>query len=131
MNRADKVGYTKSEGGRGMRKQFGPFLVLVTIVAIGGCAAQVTPEKLATIENGRTTEAEVLKMFGEPQIRDEGSSGDTWTYAEEHSSGSQVIWFLLPVMGDDKLGVTKEFTKISFKNGVVSDIRKTSVQGRR
>jgi hypothetical protein len=47
------------------------------------------PEQIASIQKGKTTEADLIKMFGEPKMRTSDSEGNhqlTFMHAEQHNA---------------------------------------------
>lgn len=72
-----------------MRTKIAFYCVLVlTMALLAGCAAGSKPidkEQLCSIQPGKTTEADLVRMFGEPQSRTAGSDGTqylTWTHMD-------------------------------------------------
>lgn len=56
---------------------------LAGLVALSGCATigrPFLPERIAEIQRGRTTKADLLLMFGTPYRRGVDDGDSTWTY---------------------------------------------------
>ncbi|HLX70115.1 MAG TPA: hypothetical protein VKV04_10865 [Verrucomicrobiae bacterium] len=83
-----------------LRHFFAVFLVLAA-----GCASvgnNFDESRISEIKKGHTTEADLLKMFGEPENRAMNSDGGlilTWTYAEASVRGESFIPYAGAFMG--------------------------------
>jgi|SRR5581483_8210757 len=79
--------------------------LLLMIALLGGCAAGSKPidmEQLSSVQTGKTTEADLVRMFGEPQFGTAGSDGSqylTWTHADMTNTvlGGLGVPFISPV----------------------------------
>lgn len=74
------------------------WVVLLSVVVLNiGCGAmlgtssksgrKIDRDKLAQVEKGKTTMADVEKLLGKPQATEKGEAGTTWTYQFMKVSG--------------------------------------------
>lgn len=101
-------------------------MLSVCILSLVGCASagkNFDSRKVPQIEKGRTTEAELVQMFGEPTSRGLKTGGIktlSWVYAESRVKGETFIPFAGAFLGgtDTK---TKTLIVALASDGTVSD----------
>lgn len=100
------------------------FAVLISvIVLLAGCVAVETvtgrdfdSSKVPQIQIGKTTQSEILQMFGEPDSRGLVSGNIAWRYYYQRTSSTGS---LSPQEQQIKPHITEKTLNIIFKNGVV------------
>ena len=97
--------------------------------AVAGCASSgkdFDSTKVTSIQKGKTTESDLVQMFGEPQQRmtdADGSQHLTWRFSEAKANGASFI----PVYGMFAGGSsgTDKSLMVTVANGVVTDFQST------
>lgn len=115
-----------------MKKIFG---LLFSVALLTGCAGTVrqdfgtrtlTQENVSKIERGKTTQAEIVAMFGQPMSKiQSGALGTMWTYSRSVSTTKMpgLLSFGAPQYNMGSYGLTVTFDD----NGVVKDISSSEI----
>ena len=110
-------------------------LVFTTVILLTGCAmgnTSIAKEDLASVASkitlGRTTQSEVLQIYGQPMYRQTNSDGtETWTYSTMDTSFKTYVPFVPLITGNDgtqgkdlsikfnqsKIVISQDFTQIN------------------
>jgi hypothetical protein len=104
--------------------------ILFCAVVMIGCAStgkNFDSRKINDIQKGKTTEADLVSMFGQPNQRGQNASGAKtmmWLYSESAINGKQFIPFAGPFLGgvDTK---NKSLTVMLASDGTVEDYNYT------
>ena len=97
----------------------------VLCVVFSGCATRsthVSKSNVAKIKKGETTQAEVLKVFGPPDVMSLNQDGDEiFTYTDIQARNS--VWNYFPVLSfvHSEMKITDLVLTIVFKDNVVED----------
>lgn len=79
--------------------------IIICALVLVGCASsgkQFDTRKVNEIQKGKTTEADLFAMFGQPMARGQTGSGFktfTWVYSEARTKGETFIPFAGPFIG--------------------------------
>lgn len=109
-------------------------LAVAVCLLLAGCAGSgfktetgnpnITLENIKKIEKGKTTQAQITAMFGDPIAKSQSSMGDFWTYTHSINTMTDQGFF--------GPGVAQDIRSISLivifnPNGIVSDYSSTEV----
>ena len=107
-------------------------IVIATMLVLAGCATsgvEITDAKMATIEKGRTTYAELVAQLGAPTtstVAEDGTRTAIYGFAKGNSAA------LVPVVGLFTDGFKVEATRTTFtfdQAGVLRDYSTTKTSG--
>lgn len=121
-------------------------ILLMACVSLAGCASsgvKISDEKIATLQDGKTTKTEVLASFGQPTSQHRNSDG-TSTLIYSHSQTQARAITFVPIVGAfaggadttfgsvvlnfDKSGVLSSYSTSSDQHGVATGIAAGSVE---
>lgn len=123
--------------------------IIGAVILLGGCAMPPPPAPAPSspltqgnvqlsLEKGKTTQNDVLRAFGPPNISSINSDGKTvWTYqqiAVASSSQASADLFTIILLSDATSGASRQRTQramtliITFDEGVVSEYRSLATQ---
>jgi hypothetical protein len=102
-------------------------LFILSLLIIWGCTQSLPPsslgiyfpdENVRSIAKGKTTDKDIIQMFGEPLSKTITPDTEKWTYT--YASGNATVVRTFTTVGTKYRGKSKKLD-ILFKNGVVTD----------